>query len=146
MVYAQTPGHYDSLRIARGVYDPNAGRTAANKFEAATVSPCVVDTATYAFQKTLSFSGLGIPANTYTKSNGLQFLKLRLFYSVDVAHGAGLNVDYGANTVLPSQGTTVVSTGTAGEANRRIQVYWSFGESPEFFSAAAFSLGGIGHN
>lgn len=138
--YAETPGDYGGIKIARETVDPNSTRGLTNNFSTVDVGTCTVGDAEFAFQKTLDFASLGIPALSYTNQNGLQFAKIRILYNTDTAHTIG--VDNLENN-LPSQGVRIESAGSSGEANRRIEVYQTFGELPPIFDAALFSPGGI---
>lgn len=141
--YAQTPGDYSTIRIARQAVDPYATRRSANGFEAQDAGSCVVGGKTYAFQRLVDFAALGIPAASYGTADGLQFARLRLFYNTDITHELGVSVNFPGNSLLPAQGLGIESTGSSGEANRKIDVFQSFGEPPPIFDAVIFSPGGI---
>jgi len=142
--YANTPGDYSTIRIARDTRDPNATRRSSNSFQAdGTGTACVIDDKEFAFRKILDLdSDLGIPAGSYSIQNGLQFAKIRILYNTDIAHTLGVDVS-GSGNNLPSQGVRIESAGSSGEANRRIEVFQTFGELPPIFDAALFSPGGI---
>jgi len=149
VVYAKNPGNYNQIQIGRAAYDPYTGRPGGNNFASPVGSGCQIGTTNFAFYKTFQFGGngadqLSIPNSSYRFENGLQFIRYRLFYN-NVAHLVGIDVTGGANTVLPSQGSLITSSGTAaaGESNRKIEVYQSFGEVPGVFSSTVFSSGGI---
>ena len=78
----------------------------------------------------------------YNNPNGLQFAKIRILYNTDIAHYLGVDVSDTGNN-LPSQGVRIESEGSSGEANRRIEVFQTFGELPPIFDAVLFSPGGI---
>ena len=142
--YANTPADYSTMRIARDTRDPNATRRSSNSFQAdGTGTTCVIDDQEFAFRKILDLdTDLGIPAGSYGTQNGLQFAKIRILYNTDMAHTLGVDVSASGST-LPSQGVRIESAGSSGEANRRIEVYQTFGELPPIFDAALFSPGGI---
>ncbi|RLI43948.1 hypothetical protein DRO61_12725 [Candidatus Bathyarchaeota archaeon] len=142
--YANTPADYSTIRIARDTRDPNATRRSSNSFqEDETGIACVIDGKEFAFQKFLNFgTDLGIPAGSYDTPNGLQFAKIRILYNTDIAHTIGVDVSDTGND-LPSQGVRIESAGSSGEANRRIEVFQTFGELPPIFDAVLFSPGGI---
>lgn len=141
--YATTPGDMGTARIARLTADPNATRRSSNNFSANDAGTCTTGNESFAFQKMVNLSSLGVPAGSYGVQNGLQFAKIRLLYNTDVAHEAGINVNFAGNTLLPSQGLRIESTGVSGEANRKIDVFQGFGEPPPVFDVAIFSIGGI---
>jgi Tfp pilus assembly protein PilX len=140
--YAETPGNYSAIRIARETADSYNIRRSTNNFSATDVGTCTVSGTDFEFQKTLDFASLGIPAASYNNQNGLQFAKIRILYNTDAAHTVGVDVS-GSGNDLPSQGVRIESAGSAGEANRRIEVFQTFGELPPIFDAALFSPGGI---
>jgi hypothetical protein len=142
--YAETPGDYSTVRIARDTRDPNVIRRSSNNFQADEVgTACVISDQEFAFRKILNFgTDLGIPAGSYGVQNGLQFAKIRILYNTGMAHTMGVDVSATGNS-LPSQGVRIESAGSSGEANRRIEVFQTFGELPAIFDAAIFSPGGI---
>ena len=140
--YAETLGDYSTIRIARETVDPNSVRRSTNNFSATDVGTCTIDGVAFEFNKTLDFASLGIPAASYNNQNGLQFAKIRILYNTDAAHTVGVDVSASGND-LPSQGLRIESAGSSGEANRRIEVFQTFGELPLIFDAALFSPGGI---
>ncbi len=68
-----------------------------------------------------------------------------MIYNQSVSHEVGISVEIpgAGNGVLPQQGTVVDSTGTSGEANRKISVFQGFGELPLPFGSVIFSPTGI---
>lgn len=139
--YAETPGDYSTVRVARVAIDPNAARTAQNNFDISEAGPCTVSGETFEFTRLIRFADdLGIPASSYNFENGLQFARIRILYNSDTPHPFGVSV---AGGVLPSQGKKIESIGSAGEAKRRIEVYQTFSELPPIFDAALFSSGDL---
>ncbi len=143
IVYAKTPGDYSTVKVARDVYDPNSGRRASNNFAVPDAGGCTISGENLAFQKTIDLSGLGIPAASYSIENGLQYVRIKTFYNTSIAHPIGMDANYAGNSVLPSQGLQIESIGSAGDANRKINVFQSYGEPPSIFDSAIFSTGGI---
>jgi len=142
-VFYADPAGSSNYKIAREVLDPNSTRTSTNNFSAPDSGTCTISGENYAFQKTIDLSTLGIPAASYSTQGGLQFAHLRMFYNTDMTHPIGISVALAGNTLLPAQGVAIESSGKSGEANRRISVFQSFGEIPEIFNGAVFSLGGL---
>ena len=142
--YAETPGDYSTIKIGRDTRDPNATRRSSNSFQAdGTGAACVISGQEFAFRKILDFGAdFGVPAGSYNVQNGLQFAKIRVLYNTDIAHTIGVDVSDSGNNV-PSQGVRIESAGSSGEANRRIEVFQTFGELPPIFDAVLFSPGGI---
>ena len=143
VLYATTPGDYSTVRIARAVFDPNSGRRANNLFSASDGGNCTVDGQTFAFQKMVNLSTLGIPPGSYNVQNGLQLAHLRFFYNTDTAHQAAFDVNFAGNSTLPSQGSQIDSTGTAGQSNRRLSVFQGWPEAPSVFDFALYSSSGL---
>ena len=137
--YEVTPGDLSTLRIGRTTADPNAGRTGTNSFSGVDGVTCQVGSQTYAFQKTITFADLGIPASSYGSDNGLQLAQIRMLYN-DISHNVGINV---TGDTLPSQGKAIDSSGTVtGGSNRRIIVHQGWPEFP-FVSNSMISPVGI---
>lgn len=140
--YESTPEVLSTIKIGRATFDPNSSRRSTNLFGSSDSGTCTIDGTDYAFQKTINFSDLGIPSGSYSVQNGLIFAKVRMLYNTDTAHVIGTSVDFSGNSILPSQGQKIVSTGTAGESNRRISVFQGFPEFP-FGGNSIFSPGGV---
>lgn len=139
--YVEVPWDYSTIKIARVTTDPNAARRVTNNFGDTEGVSCILEGQDFEFKKTIDFSasGLNIP---YAATGNLLFGKVRFFYNDDEAQSLGFDVR-GTGSDLPSQGRKIVSTGTAGEANRKIEVLRTFGELPSIFDAAVFSPGGL---
>ncbi|KKU09040.1 MAG: hypothetical protein UX13_C0051G0010, partial [Candidatus Woesebacteria bacterium GW2011_GWB1_45_5] len=91
--------------------------------------------------KTLNFSDLGIPPGSYGSTNGLQFARARLLYNTDQTHPVGFDVSGG--DTLPSQGLMIASSGSSGDANRKLEVFQGWPEAPVIFTSAVFSSTGL---
>lgn len=141
--YATTPGNYSTVRVARAAFDPNGGRRGTNKFAAPDSGNCEIEGMVYQFQKRINLASLDIPALSYLNQNGLQFASLKLFYNNLVSHPIGIDANFAGNSLLPAQGIQISSSGVSGEANRKINVFQSFGDIPSIFDSAVFSSGGI---
>jgi len=141
--YTTSAGDYSTARIARAALDPNGSRRASNNFSAPDSGTCTIGSNTFEFQKTISFSDLGIPANVQNLQNGLQFAKIRFFYNTDVSQNFGFDLNFPGNSVLPSQGLSIESSGSSGEANRKLNVFQSYAETPEIFDSVVFSGSGV---
>lgn len=143
LYYATTPGDYTTVRIARVTADPNSGRRGSNSFGAADLG-CNVEGVDYAFSTTFSFSDLGIPlSGGSTVSNELQMARLRMIYNSDQNQPIGLDFNFAGNSLLPSQGKRVDSTGVSGDSTRRVEVYRLFSDLPPNFDSALFSPSGL---
>lgn len=138
--YETTPADPATVRIARAAYDPNSSRAQTNSFAAPVTGSCTISGMTYPFQETITFSGLGIPSGSYNSANGLQFARIRMFYNTTAGQAVGVTVA-GTGANLPSQGESIVSTGTAGGSNRKINVYQGWPESPFGGNAVISPLG-----
>lgn len=129
--YKTSGGEY---RVARAAFDPNATRRADNSFSTPSLAngSCSIAGQNYAFATNVSFSGF---------NTGLQLSHLRLLYNTDRPHSVGATVPSGQ---LPSQGKKIQSTGTAGEATRKVEVYELFSDLPPIFGLGVFTgSGGI---
>ncbi|MFC1625457.1 hypothetical protein ACFL1Q_00240 [Patescibacteria group bacterium] len=141
--YVSSPGDYSTVKVARAAIDPNDSRRGSNSFEAPDNGSCSIGDENYEFKETLNFSNLKIHPSSYGNENGLQLVKVNIFYSTDTEHKVGFNVDLGGNSPLPSQGVRIESVGTSGEANRKIEVFQGWGEVPQVFDSVVFSGTGI---
>ncbi|OGM17626.1 hypothetical protein A2V61_01685 [Candidatus Woesebacteria bacterium RBG_19FT_COMBO_47_8] len=141
--YATTPGDYATVQIVRDTADPNSSRRGTNNFSANDAGTCTAGGENFQFQKTVDLALLGVPVGAYGVQNGLQFAKVRMFYNTGVGHQIGITTSFPGNTLLPSQGLRIVSTGVSGDSNRKIEVFQGFGELPPIFDSAVFSSGGI---
>ncbi len=139
--YESTPGLLSTIKVARAAFDPNSSRRSSNSFTASDSGNCIINGVSYAFQKSIQFSGLGIPAGSYNVSNGLQFARIKLLYNTDTSHEVGIDVT--GSSTLPSQGQDIVSTGVAGGSNRRVQVFQGWPEIPSIFEYSVYSSGGL---
>lgn len=140
VLYLATPGNKATARLARGTYDANAGRTATNRFDAASAAGCSIDGKTFQFSANLNFATLGIPAAVYNTANGLQVVSVRLLYNSDQAHPFGTS---SSGVFFPSQGEAIESTGKSGEATRKVRVMRLFSDLPPIFQAAIFASSSV---
>lgn len=141
VAYEATPGSPDTTRVARAALDPDTTRIQAsgNGFDTATSNvPCTVGNKTFQFSCTIDFSELGIPSTSYNVAGGLQFANVRFLYNNT---NEFFGVTSGIN--LPSQGQNIVSTGSSGGTNRKVEVKKLFGEMPPIFQSAVYAPLGI---
>lgn len=143
--YTQTPSDFSTTRVARAVLDPNTSRTSSNYFDSAQDQNCTIGDTSFEFQTTLDLdaslpTGLGIANSDVPEV--LQYSTVKLLYNTDKGHKVGIDVT-GNGSVLPSQGEKVVSDGSFGDSNRRIEVYQMHSEVPPVFNNAIFSAAGI---
>lgn len=143
--YTTTPNDFTTARIARAVLDPYSSRTSSNYFNSATTQNCLINGESFAFQTTLDLdaslpTGLGI-ANPDV-AEVLQYSTARFLYNTDKGYKIGIDVN-GNGSVLPSQGEKVVSSGSYGDSNRKVEVYQMHAEVPPVFNNAIFSSSGI---
>lgn len=138
--YQTDPNNPASVAIKRATADPSTvGRKNTNKFDSVTPGNCPISGATYAFQRTINFNTapISIPAGSR-----LLFARVRIFYNTTTAHPVGVSVA-GSGSTLPSQGQDIVSTGSAGDANRKVQVFQGWPEPPAVFDYAIYSGEGL---
>ncbi len=143
IVYETTPGNPATARIARAAFDPNSARTATNNFASSDPGTCTINGEVFAFQKTVDLSTLGIGAGTYNTAGGLNYARTRIFYNSDQNHDVGFNVALVGGSSLPTQGLQVDSSGTAGQSQRRLNVFQSWAEIPSDFDFAIYSPSGV---
>lgn len=143
--YTNTPNDFTTARVARAVLDPNTSRTSSNYFNLGTDSNCTIKDEDFEFQTTLDLdaslpTGLGIANSSVPEV--LQYVIVRFLYNTDQGHKVGMDVT-GNSSILPSQGEKVISDGSFGDSNRRIEVYQMYSEVPPIFNSAVFSASGI---
>ncbi len=134
---------YSDVQIARVTADKVLTREdTPNNFDSPDgVGSCTIGNRDFSYQKTVVFSDVGI--NNSSTLGALLFAKVRFFYNFNEAHGVGINVT-GSGGIVSSQGKKIESIGTSGEANRKVEVYQTFGELPPIFDAVLFSpVGGV---
>ncbi|HSX49294.1 MAG TPA: hypothetical protein VLE44_03470 [Candidatus Saccharimonadales bacterium] len=139
--YLSTPGDYSTAKVAKAIYDPNNGRIASNSYSPSDNpgTTCTVGSSSYAFQKTIDLSSLGVAAGVYSVQNGLQFMPIKMLYNSAESQPLGIDLSLPGNSTIPSQGNQVDSTGTVDQASRKIQVSKGYGQVPSIFDAAIFS-------
>lgn len=142
--YEATPGTLSTIKIGRAAYDPNVTRVSQNNFTADYGSGCsAIAGGSYAFQQSINFADLGIPGSVYGNPDGLQFARIRMFYNTDQTQTLGVHVVGVNGLTLPSQGQSIISTGTAGQSSRRIDVFQGWPEPPSVFDNAIYSSTGL---
>lgn len=123
-------GTATTVKIFRAAFDPNTTRSSSNGFSAVN-SLCTVNGTKFAFYQTLDISGLTEP----------QFIRIQMLYNTDTAHPIAF--DSTDSSVFPSQGTDIISTGTAGTSTRRIDVFQGWPEPPSVLNFAIYSPSGL---
>lgn len=143
--YETTPGDLSTLRVGRTAIDENTNRApAVNSFTQVSGRDCNILGENYAFQSTINFADLSVPAGSYGTPGGLQFARIRMLYNSDKSHPLGIDVSAGGlGGVLPSQGLDISSTGTVGDANRKVQVFQGWPEPPPVFDYSIYSSTGL---
>lgn len=138
--YTTTPNDLTTLRVARATLDADASRRGSNHFGTALESDCLIGDETFAFQGTLNMASLNI--SNYAQAGVLQYSTAKVLYNTTTSHRVGIDVS-GTGSVLPSQGSVVVSDGSYGNSNRKVEVYQLHPEVPSIFANALFSSSGI---
>lgn len=143
--YLSRTNDYSTAKIGRAAIDPNSVRRGENSFsEPDNSGICTISGKNYQFQHTLVFDNLQILSDVYLSRRGqLQFMTVRSIYNTLKGNNIGISVDYLRNTVLPSQGNLVTSSGSSGKANRKVEVFQSYAEVPSIFDFTLFSPLGI---
>lgn len=137
--YESTPGSTASTKIARAVFDPNTGRLTSNSFTQADNINCSIGGENYPFQKTITFSDVGIASGVSGVEGGLRFARIRILYTGGV-EPVGVAVIGGT---LPSQGQNISSTGVSGVSQRKVDVFQGWPEAPSVFDYSIYSSTGI---
>ncbi len=145
--YLSNPGDYSTAKVAKAIFDPNDTRrdgSNPNSYDGDDPSGnCTLGSTEYEFHKKIDFSNYSVPASSYGSQNGLQFMTVRMLYNTDFSQPLGFDAAYAGNSLLPSQGNVINSTGTLNEATRRIEVSRAYNPAPPVFDAAIFSPGGL---
>lgn len=132
-------GDYSDVGIGRLALDGgSATRRGQNGFEQATGGTCSIDGQNYAFSHSLNFSDIGISCAATAKC--LLGARLRFFYNSSPEPFGADSLASGVS--LPLQGKVIESTGSSGDANRKIQVVRQFPDLPPIFDFALFSGSG----
>ncbi len=143
-VMYEDPTAGNALKFAYGAYDPSSSRGNTNKFQTngITTNPsngaCTISGTRLANRVSVSFAALGIP-NAIVNGRRLRAITGMVLYN-------GAPTVFGATnlpTDLPIQGRRIDSTGTSGDATRKVQVYSLYPEVPTMFQAAIFSPPGV---
>ena len=138
-------GNWTDMAIARGVYDPNAGRRGNNAFDATSGGNCTIDGTNFSFQRTVSLAGgagnLNIPAAA-RNNGGLIKARVRMLYNTSAQQAIGFDVT-ASGSVLPGQGKRIESTGKSGESQRKVEAFTLFSDSQSVFDSVVFSPVGI---
>lgn len=132
-------GLITNLEIARATFDPYLNRPQGsflNNFSSAQNITCTIGTESFQFRQTFNLNSLGATSN-------LQFATVKILYNTMTSHKIGLNVDFGGNSNLPSQGKVIDSIGSYNDANRRIGVFKLHPVIPPIFTNAIYSGSGI---
>lgn len=139
--YETTPMDLTTIKIARLTADSEQSRAQLNKFESPGIGTGCPNGASYAHSKLYTFANRGIPCLSCALAPGnLQFARIRMLYNTDTAQPLGITV---VGDTLPSQGQDITSTGTAGQSNRKVEVYQSWPEPPPVFDYAIYSGTGL---
>jgi len=138
--YTTTPNDLTTIRVVRATLDPNSTRRSSNYFGVAQDQTCTIGSDQFEFQATLNLASLGITG--YATPNVLQYSTAKILYNTTINHRIGIDVN-GTGSTLPSQGEKIVSDGSFGEANRKVEVYGLHPEVPPIFANVIFNSSGI---
>lgn len=137
--YETTPEDPATIKIARGAYDPRASRASTTGFATSDSGTCNINNVTYQFQKTITFSSLGIPAGSYNTAGGLVMARVRMFYNTTENQDIATTVNFAGSSNLPSQGQQIESTGVSGNSTRKVRFFQGWPEVPVPFEYAIYS-------
>ena len=123
-------GPASDMKIYRAAIDPDTSR--GNNFSPVTGGSCDIGSYSFTHQKVVTFPIAALA--------GLKFAKIRVLYNTVPVM---LGIDSTDVQVFPSQGTTITSSGLAGESNRKISVSQSYNEPAAVFETGIYSGGGL---
>jgi len=129
-------GNYSGVRVVRGAFDPDTSRD--NNFNSANDLSCSGWEVAYDYQtgsKSLN-SDYGIPATC--REGCLLFARIKMIYNIS-SHGIAARL---INSTFPNQGKKIESTGTSGDATRKVEAIQTFSEPLPIFENAVFSNAG----
>lgn len=123
------------IKMAKGIYDPNASRTSTNNFLTG------VEVGEYTSSKLRFRKLIDLTQSPYLLVAGgglrLYALRLRMLYN-DVPQLLGAQPVNGSDT-FPVQGKLISSTGNADNVYRKVEVFESFPALPPIFDYAIFN-------
>jgi hypothetical protein len=135
-------GDFSNVMVARATYDTNSGRD--NSFTKISPSECTIGDKKLAFSTgNIMFTPAQLNIPCWATEGCVLMARVRLFYNTDGEHPVAFKTQ--PPNILPSQGKEIQSTGTYGEATRKIQVFQTYPELPFIFDAAVFSPGDLIH-
>ena len=141
---ASDPWNLTTLKIARAAYDPDSVRATSNHFTYSAPASCTITAEVFPNQRLIDFSTLGIADVDSAIPGVLKFAKIRFLYNTANPVKFGIKrQDPLLTAIFPSQGLLVSSSGTSGEANRKVNVYQAYAEAPQIWEAALFSANAI---
>ncbi len=118
-----------AYQLYRKMLDPVAARTQNNVVPG---NNCTIGADTFEYFNVVDLTGL----------TNLQFATTKILYNTTTAHKIGIDVSATAS-LLPSQGSKILSDGQFGSANRRVEVFQLHPVAPPIFANALFSASGI---
>lgn len=133
-------GDFSQVKVARSAYDRNDVRRISNNFSKVKGGgKCTV------LGQTFEYNTQKVKIKSLCEDTIGCFLmvRVRMFYNDTTPHPVGIVVKTSGTGELPPQGIGVESTGVAGDATRKVNVYRSLPEPGPLFDAAVFSLGDI---
>lgn len=130
IVYETSSGNPATARVSRVTADPYSGRNPPNSFDSSSFGH-TISGQSFPFCKTISLSGIPNP----------QFAYIKMFYNTNTSQPIAF--DSTNFSVFPSQGIVVDSSGTAGEANRKVEVFQGWPEVPGVFLSGIYSPSGL---
>lgn len=142
-VYYDNTGSGDMRKVSLAL-DPNSTRRAQNNFSGNSIvtntsqGACQIGGNRFAYRTNMNLVSLGItPA--IINAGRLRYMSVRVLYNT-VTDQVALT---GLPNSFPSQGRVLQSTGTSGEAQRRVQAQALYPDIPSVFHAAIFSPPGV---
>jgi len=130
------------LKVATQAIDPFTSRTSSNNFSAISGQNCQIASHQFQFSKDIDLATtFGLPPAVFNTPGRLKYIRVQMLYNSLVRHSLGVRVLQGSN--IPSQGKKVDSTGVAGVASRKVEVFSLFADPPSIFDSAIFSTSSL---
>jgi len=126
------------LRVARVAYDSSSTRRGENNFSSPAGSgKCTIGEREFGFDSLVDLGSMGIRSRVFNDPGKLKMARVRMLYNTD---GEPLGaVSEGSSSNFPVQGKLIESTGSSGDAQRKVEFVNLFSEPPAIFDSAIFS-------
>lgn len=128
--------NFSSVQVARVTSDPNSSRVTLNQFSGTDSGNCGL-TPQLVFRKNISLSSIGV--DCWGTAGCSLVVRVRMLYNTDKRQPVGIR----GTESFPAQGQQIVSTGTAGNAERSLKILRPYPEFPFIFDSVILSPNSI---